>query len=382
MKIALIVDRIYPLYTGGYEYYLYKIANNLSAHHEVVVFTSISSKLSPCIGCNFKLVKFFHFKNYTNKEGGHSFSGILKYFSSVVLRYRLARNFDLVMINSIPYFGVSYLISRLKKKSRIVVTFYEAWYHYPKGGIIRNIQRFAIRRSIRKIVRLTDLIFSISNSTTESLLNNYRAKKVITVPLGVDLTFIEQIKPSTEQFDIAYLGRIAAIKHIEHLIEALYILKEEGIPIKAVIIGDGSLKQDLVQLTEKRGLENAVKFTGNVSEQEKISILKSSRLFVMPSEREGFSLATLEAMACGCVPVVAEPNDFELFGISQFVRNGENGLYFPLANIDILASEIRKLILDTTLYLKLQNKAIEESRKYDWNLCLGVIEKTLNGLKA
>ena len=124
MKIAIVSDRIYPFYTGGYEYYLYKVAKRLSTNHEVTVFTSVTSNPDIKITRDVRIVRFSPFTHYTNKEGRHSFIGILKFFSCIVLRYKLVRNFDFVIINSIPYVGVPFLISKLKMNSRVaVITF-------------------------------------------------------------------------------------------------------------------------------------------------------------------------------------------------------------------------------------------------------------------
>ena len=373
MKIAIVTDRIYPFFMGGYEYYLYKIAGKLSSDFDVKVFTSLTTKGPKQIdGIHFH--RFFYFQKYTNNQGEHSIGGILKYLISVIFNNRSLKDFDLVIMNSIPYFGLPFLINKVKHKSKVVVVFYEAWYNYPYGGLLNYVKRKALRREIRKIVRQSDSLFSISKPTTESLIVNYCSKNVITAPLGLDLKQIGESTASSEKFDLVYLGRLASIKRIEDILMAVDILKRRGRDLKVAIIGDGPMRERLQSLVEERNLHQNVRLLGNISDQEKYSVLKSSRIFVMPSEREGFSIATLEGMACGCVPIVAIPKYQELFGISHFLINEENGVYFPVSNIEVLASKILKLLSDEAYYSKLQSNALRDSLKYTWENSLGAIE--------
>lgn len=377
MKVAIVSDRIYPFYMGGYEYYLYKLAKRLSTNHEVTIFTSVTSNPDIKATKDIKIVRFSPFTNYTNREGSHSFLGISKFVSSIIFHSRIVKDFDLVVINSIPYLGIPYLISKIQKKSTVAVTFYEAWYEYPRGTLFDNLLRLVLRRTIHKIVEQTDLIFSISKSTTNSLVENYGATDVITAPLGIDLTFINGVRPSSEKFDIAYLGRLATIKHVEDIIEALLILKRKGIEPKTAIIGDGPLREKLEFETKEKNLEHSLKFFGKTDDYAKYSILKSSRIFIMPSEREGFSISTLEAMSCGCVPNVAVPKFPELFGVSDYVRDQYDGLFYKVNDVGDLSQKINILMSELELYYYLKSHVLTEVPRYDWNKVLETVE---NGL--
>ena len=380
MKIAIVSDRIYPFYIGGYEYYLHKIGSRLSETHDLTIMTSFASPpvIQECDRVNY--VRFSRFRDFTNSKGEHSVLGIFKFLLSSIKNIRILKDYDLVILNSIPYIGVTYMIRRIRKESKVAVIFYEAWYNYPKGHLISYFKRYLLREKIKKIVDNTNYLLSISQSTTDSLVNNYGAKNVVTTPLGIDTDSIRDSVPSSEKFDLVYLGRLAAIKHVEDLLKALENLKMGGYNIKAAIIGDGPQRKVLEDIVEKRKLKQNVKFFGKIPDVSKFSILKSSRIFVMPSEREGFSISTLEAMACGCVPVVAKPEFPELFGTSHFVKNEVNGIYFPVNDAETLAARIVTLISDNDYYSRLQIKALQDSTNYSWDNTLGIIEEYIENL--
>ena len=373
MKIAIVSDRIYPFYTGGYEYYLHKIGLKLCKTHDLSVMTSFASPNSTQESNCINYVRFSSFRNFTNSKGEHSAFGIVKFFLSSVKNARTLKGYDLVILNSIPYIGIPYLIRRAKKKSKVAVIFYEAWYNYPKRGLFNNFRRYVLRNRIRKIVNTTDFLFSISQPTTNSLVNNYGAKNVVTTPLGIDPDSIRNSVPSSENFDLVYLGRLATIKHVDDLLIAVENLKRDGHEMRVAIIGDGPQREALDNFVEIRNLKHNVKFLGKISDVDKFSVLKSSRIFVMPSEREGFSIATLEAMACGCVPLVAKPEFPELFGISHFVKNEVNGIYFPVSDTELLADKIVALMSDNEYYSRLQMKALQDSTSYSWENTLSII---------
>ncbi|WP_367884760.1 glycosyltransferase [Thermococcus sp. JCM 11816] len=94
-------------------------------------------------------------------------------------------------------------------------------------------------------------------------------------------------------------------KNVELLVRAVQILKTEIPDIKVLIIGgDGPERRRLERLSEELNLVENVDFKGFLDEYEAvISHMKASRVFVLPSIREGFGITALEANASG-IPVV------------------------------------------------------------------------------
>jgi glycosyltransferase involved in cell wall biosynthesis len=106
-----------------------------------------------------------------------------------------------------------------------------------------------------------------------------------------------------------------------------------------VVIGEGNLHGDLLQLRRELGLEQRVKFLGYLPEAERF--LPAFDVFAMSSCMEGLGSIILDAFAAG-VPVAATTAG----GIPELVRNGETGLLTPVGDASALAASIVRLLDD------------------------------------
>lgn len=126
-------------------------------------------------------------------------------------------------------------------------------------------------------------------------------------------------------------------KGIDLAIRALAMLQESGFGDWSYhIVGDGYMRAELEQLAQSLNLQNMITFVGAVEHAEVARHLKQADLFVLPSYREAFGIAYLEAMACGLlvIGVVGQ-------GAAEFIRHRENGLLAKPKDIDDLAEHIR-----------------------------------------
>ena len=83
MKIAFITDRVYPLYTGGYEYLIYGISQELSKYYDVSIFTSLNENYKK-VG-NVKYYRISKTYKYTNSKGIHNFKDSVKFVFKLLL---------------------------------------------------------------------------------------------------------------------------------------------------------------------------------------------------------------------------------------------------------------------------------------------------------
>lgn len=143
----------------------------------------------------------------------------------------------------------------------------------------------------------------------------------------------ESLRPN---YRVIYLGRLKKYKGIDVLLQATAILRE-SIPIKLLIVGKGDYGGHLRQRVVEMGLTESVKFTGFVSEEEKVLLLKSSSVFVCCSIDEGgCTIAGLEAMKCG-IPLVVTDSQRDL------VQEGVSGFVIP-PQPEIVADKIRAVL--------------------------------------
>ena len=101
-------------------------------------------------------------------------------------------------------------------------------------------------------------------------------------------------------------GRLTGQKGQKHLLKVVKILKEQGFPVRLVILGEGELHSMLEKTAEELGIRDSVYMPGFVKNPNKY--IARADVFVMSSLYEGFCNAILEALACG-VPVISTDHE-------------------------------------------------------------------------
>jgi glycosyltransferase involved in cell wall biosynthesis len=119
---------------------------------------------------------------------------------------------------------------------------------------------------------------------------------------GVDLKQPAAVPAQKKIYDVAWVGRVHKQKGIEDLVATLACLAGQIQDFRAILVGD--LRASLGPQIAARGLGDQIEFSGYVSEPEKFRLLKSSRVFLMPSRYESWGIVIGEALASG-LPVVA-----------------------------------------------------------------------------
>ncbi|MEM4202355.1 MAG: glycosyltransferase, partial [Candidatus Hadarchaeum sp.] len=106
--------------------------------------------------------------------------------------------------------------------------------------------------------------------------------------------------------------------------------------------------------------------------REVIGLMKSSKVFVIPSTQEGgASIVTLEANACG-LPAIAV--DHPLGIDKRLILEGKTGFFVKLSP-DAIAERVGTLLRDEKIREKISANAVELSRSYDWNRIVGLVER-------
>ena len=146
------------------------------------------------------------------------------------------------------------------------------------------------------------LIYTHYNQKPRLVKMGYREEDLILVSNGVDLKQPAAVPEQKKIYDAAWVGRVHKQKGIEDLIATLAFLSKELKDFRAILVGD--LQKMLGPQIAAAGLSKQVEFSGYVSEAEKFRLLKSSRLFLMPSHYESWGIVIGEALATG-LPVVA-----------------------------------------------------------------------------
>lgn len=163
-------------------------------------------------------------------------------------------------------------------------------------------------------------------------------------------------------FLIVAVGSLAAMyKSPDIAIEAMAILKKEGIRIYLLWVGDGQFRSEMEALAEKMGISDRISFVGNVpSANEVRNFLDEADIFIMPSRTEGLPRALVEAMARG-LPCIAT----NIGGIPELL---DTQALVPINDAKCLAGKI-KLFLNTPVITNNQaNRNLKEAQNYALNI--------------
>ena len=140
---------------------------------------------------------------------------------------------------------------------------------------------------------------------------------------------------------LLFVGRLAAVKGLPVLMEAVGSLRQDHPDLHLTIVGDGADRVMLENLAKKIGLTEAVTFAGYLSQQEVSKCMEAADIFVLPSFAEGVPVVLMEAMA-SCMPVVAT----RVGGVEELVVSGETGLLVAPGDVKSLAEAIAALFED------------------------------------
>lgn len=139
---------------------------------------------------------------------------------------------------------------------------------------------------------------------------------------GVDPAAHVPTSPRSPRMKLVVLSRLVPHKHVEHAIITTAQLRESFPEIELHIMGDGWWRKELEDLTAKLQLNDTVTFHGYVCEGEKSRILATSTLHLLPSRKEGWGLAVIEAAQHG-VPTIGYAHSQ---GLQDSIIDGQTGI--------------------------------------------------------
>lgn len=143
-----------------------------------------------------------------------------------------------------------------------------------------------------------------------------------------------------DRLELITVGALTKGKNIESVIKSLPIIKEKYPDVFLNILGEGSLRTQLMKTAEELYVLDSIKFYGNVSHEQVLGYLSKSHVFIFPSFSEGFPKALIEAMACG-LPVIASS-----ISVIPNLLGNECGILLEYPNEREIAKSVIHLIND------------------------------------
>jgi glycosyltransferase involved in cell wall biosynthesis len=185
------------------------------------------------------------------------------------------------------------------------------------------------------------------------------------LPNGIDAEFWRAVPPQRGAGEVVVVSAMRlsrkkrALRLVESFAEAVQFVAGAP-PMRLVIAGEGPDRDAVLRRAAELGIADRVRLAGQLSRERLRELYAYSHLFVLPSERESFGIAALEARAAG-LPVIA----MLASGVRDFIRQGENGLL--ARDSRELSRFIARLALDETsrAYMSQRNSSV--AAPYDWS---------------
>lgn len=224
----------------------------------------------------------------------------------------------------------------------------------------KRIQQFAFKKA--------DLIHAWGKVMANSMIKNgVDLNKVMVLPKGINLNFFAfQEAHNSTMINAVVTRSLESVYRHEVILKAFAVLKQQQIPFKLTIIGEGSEMENLKNLTRKLDLVTEVDFTGRIDNTKIPQYLQQANFYISMPATEGVSASLLEAMACGCFPIVSD-----LPGNQYWIEQKVNGILVASENEFKLAEELQWAYQNqefTRKVIATNRKMVEEKADYKVNM--------------
>jgi glycosyltransferase involved in cell wall biosynthesis len=279
----------------------------------------------------------------------------------ICTKYReIPFDFDIMFIWWWTYALIPVLLSRLLRKPCIVTGTYNFRFPTDFDGIDYFRRPAWQRFLIKKATTLCTLNLFVNQIELESCSKYFKLNNAHYFPHVLQDEYL--LGPSTDRkialFNISWCSKKNLIrKGIPELLEAIKLIKDEGIDIKLTLAGlKGDGTEFLLKKMDQLKITSETNYLGMISRDEKINLLRTNEIYVQPSHYEGFGVAIAEAMGCGACVIVCDVG-----AVREVV--GNCGIYVIPGSPEELANAIKKALFDNNLRQDLQKNAYQ--RIYD-----------------
>ena len=327
MKLLVLINGWSGKAISGGDYHILRVLKEWSRSHRI-------SMVIPFIGvvaCKSLLSE--DYKIYLSSKDDkviYSFKTITAYLGRIVrtVFLRLNERPDVVICSShLLYDTIPGIFLRSRFQAKLIV-----YVHHIIGenaehrsGLLSRVSILNEKLSLY-IIRRANILFVVNEHVRENLVNmGFEPKKIHVSGNGLDYNAIESVSNQQQiRFDACFCGRLVKSKGVYDLLQIWRFVIADYPKAKLLVIGDGPEYTNLQNNIKQGKLEDNIQLTGFVSEQEKLSAMQGSKVFVSPSYEEGWGIAVTEAIACGLPVVIYDLGAYKTFdGYFIKVRKGD-----------------------------------------------------------
>lgn len=344
MRICLVYDCLFPHTVGGAERLYRNLAARLVAEGHSVTYLTLRQwerGADPGLeGVDVRVVGP-RMALYTASGRRRILPPVV--FGAGVLWFLLrhGRRFDAVHTASFPYFSLLAAgVARRRAGYRLVVDWHEVWsreywdeylgsFAGPVGWWVQAL-----------CARVPQRAFCLSELHAGRL-RELGCRGAVTVVRGTyEGPASVQVEPVEPEPFVVFAGRMIPEKQAPAVVDAVAEARKSFPGLRAAIIGDGPERHAVVNRVAELGLQDVIEVPGFVESSEVQAAFARAMCLLLPSRREGFGLAVLEAASHGTPSIlVAGPDN----AATELISEGENGYVAPSAIASDLAAEIARV---------------------------------------
>lgn len=230
--------------------------------------------------------------------------------------------------------------------------------------------------SVTFSINNSDVVTSVSDSLKQDTLDLFDIRQEINVvPNFIDMSLYKteftdcdrSVMAFPSERIITHISNMRPVKRILDVVKIFEIFSKE-IPSVLIMVGDGTERAEAEEYARSKKLHYKIKWLGNSNEIDRV--LCFSDLFLLPSEKESFGLAALEAMA-NHTPVISSNTG----GLPEVNEDGVTGFTSNVGDIEHMAQNAIKILKDDDVLRRFKNAAFAKAKQFDIQLIIPQYEK-------
>jgi len=354
VKILRVAADLYPDVVGGIGLHAHEMSKiQASMGHDVTVFSSLKDNSEN------KIEHTDGYKIVRHKEIANIFGNSIspEKFFSLIETYN---DYDIVHAHSHLFFStnIASLVRKFNKKTPLVITSH--------GLIPVSGPEIMYRMFLPTVAHWTfkncDAVLCYTEEQKKKLsrVTKTELNKIHVVPNGINTNMFSPYKADHDDFRILWVGRMVERKGIQELLKAFKLLHSDFKETKLLLVGEGPLREWVIDFIYKNSLEDSVELKSFVKYEDMPKIYNSCDIFVLPSHHEGVPKSVLEAMACG-LPIVMT----EMEHLTDLLDGA--GLTHKLGKVEEIRDRIQYLIENNDRLKRMGKKGHKKIEKqHSW----------------
>ena len=249
-----------------------------------------------------------------------------------------------------------------------------AWVHTDLLNLHWTKRYFENDREEERCYSLFDKIVFVSGNALvnfEKLFTVDTPKLVVHNPIDKK-TIVQKSKETVNKdtFTICSVNRLIDHKRVDLLINAVSLLKADGIDFELWIVGEGDERENLNLLVKTNGLEKHVVFHG--FKENPYPYMRTADIFAITSKAEGMSLVVCEALCLG-KPIISS----NVMGLAELLDNGRYGMLVEQSEKEVYEG-MKRLISDKALCADYEQRALERAEMFNKEKIMNEVYEVIN----